>query len=65
MVEFESGVAWAILPITRIHSWVAEESQIQLLPVTLHNRGWMDNRQVCHERFKAIPKLDSLDVEKA
>jgi len=43
-VEFYSGVAWASLPITRIHPWAAEEAKVLWLLVTVHNRGWMDNR---------------------
>jgi len=65
MVEFDTAVTWASLPITRIHLRVAEESKRLWLPVTLHNSGWMDNCQVRHGSFRAIPILDSVDVEKA
>jgi len=51
--------------IMRIHPWVAEESKALWLPVTLHNRRWMDNRQVRHGSFKAILILDSVDVDQA
>jgi len=64
MVEFKNGVAWASLLITRIHLQVAEAFEIQRLPVTLHNRGCMDNRHVHHGNVNAIPILDSVDVEK-
>ena len=64
-VEFNTGVAWASLPITRIHLWVAEESQIQWSPATLHNTGRMDHRQVHQGSFKEIASLDPVDVEKA
>jgi len=63
-VEFDTGVTWTSLSIAKIHPWVAEESKIQRIPVTLHNRGWMDNRQVCHGSVNVIPILDSVDVEK-
>jgi len=55
MVEFNTGVAWAREPITRIHLRVAQESKIQRLLATLHNTGWMDNRQVCNGCCKAVP----------
>jgi len=64
-VEFHTGVAGASLLIPRIRSLAAEESQIQQLPATLHITGWMDNRQVRHGSFEAIPILDPADVEKA
>jgi len=64
-VEFDSGVAWASLPIMRIHLPVAEESKIQRLQATLHKTGWMDNGQVHHGSFEAIPILDPVDVEMA
>ena len=64
-VEFNSGVAWATIAIMSIHPWVAEESKILWLLVSLHNRGWMENRQVHHGSFEAILIVDSVDVEKA
>jgi len=65
MVEFDIAVAWASLPITRIQPRVVEESNIQWLPATLHNTGWMHNRQVHHASFQAVPILDPVDVEEA
>jgi len=64
-VEFKSGVAWASLPITRIHPWVALESEIQWLLTTLHNTEWLDPCQVSHGCFKTIPTLDPVDVGNA
>ena len=64
-VEFDSVVAWVSLPITTIHPRVGEESQALWILDTLHNREGMDNREVRHVSFKAIPILDSVDVEKA
>ena len=61
-MEFETGVAWVKLPVTRILTWVAEASKIQWLPATLHSTVHMDNCEVCHRCFKAIPTLDPLDV---
>jgi len=63
-LEFHTAVAWMSLSIARIHPRVAEESKIQQIPVTLHNRGWMDNRHVRHGSVNVIPILDSVDVEK-
>jgi len=62
-VEFDSGVAWTSLPVMRTHPRVAHASKRQWLPATLYNTGWMDYRQVHHGSFKAIPILDSVDVE--
>jgi len=63
MLELDTGVAWASLPITRIHLQVAQESKIQWLLATLHNTGWMDNHQVRLSSGKAIPILDPVDVK--
>jgi len=38
-VEFDTGVAWASLLITRIHLQVAYASKIQRLPATIYNTG--------------------------
>jgi len=62
-VQSNTRDAWASLLIMRIHPGVAQKSEIQLLPATLHNTGWMDHCQVHHLSFKAIPVLDPLDVE--
>jgi len=43
-VEFNSGVPWTILPITRIHLQVAQESKIQPFLATVHNTGWMEHQ---------------------
>jgi len=64
-IEFDTGVAWASLLITRIHPQVAQEFKIQSLPATLHNSGWMDHCQVHYGSFEAIPVLDPVDVETA
>jgi len=64
-VQFDNGVAWASQLSTRIQLRVAQESKIQWLPDTLHNTGWMDNGQVCHGSFEAIPILDPVDVNRA
>jgi len=64
-VEFYSRVAWASLPITRIHPGAAEESKIQRLLATLNDTGWMDNRQVRYGSYEGILILDPVDVEKA
>jgi len=63
MVEFHIQVAWASLPVTRIHPWLAPESKMQYLLGTVHNTEWMDHCQVCPGSFKAISILDSLNVE--
>jgi len=41
------------------------KAQIQQLPATLHNLGWMDHCEVCHGSVEAIPILDPVDVEEA
>jgi len=64
-VEFNTRIAWAGLPIARIHPPVAEESKIQWIMVTFHNTGWMDCRQVCLGSVKAILLQDAVDVEVA
>jgi len=65
IVESSTGVAWASLPITRIHLGAAQESNIQWLLPTLHNSGWMDHLQVRHGGVKAIPVLDPGGVQMA
>jgi len=64
-VEFDTGVAWASLLITRIHPQVAHISKIQWLLPTLYNTRWMDLRQVRHGTYKAIPILDPVNVKEA
>jgi len=64
-VEVNTGGSWPSLLITRSHQWVAQESNIQWIPATLHNPTCMDHRQVCHGSAKAIPILDPVDVEMA
>jgi hypothetical protein len=63
--EFDTGVAWASLPITRIHQRVANESTLQWLPATLHNTGCVSHCQACHGSFMAILVLGPVDVENA
>ena len=65
MVESDTGVASASLPIMRIHPAVAQESKVQWLPATLYNTGWMDHCEVRHESVEAIPILDPLDLAMA
>jgi len=65
MVELNSGVAQARLPITGSHMWVALESKIHWLPATFHNSRWVDHCEVCHESIEAISILDPVDVEEA
>jgi len=65
MLELDSRVAWASLPIMRFHSHVAPKSKIQQLLATLHNTGWMDCCQVCDGSFEVILILDPVDVEEA
>jgi len=63
MAEFDTGVAWAGTLITRIHPWVALESKIQWLPITLHNTGWIEYREVCHGCVKSILEPDTVNVK--
>ena len=65
MMEFQTAVTWAGLPIAGIHRWVSSKSKIPLLPATVHNTRWMDNWKVCHGSIEAIPILDPVDVEAA
>jgi len=64
-LEFNTEVAWASLPNTRIHLQVASESKIQWLPATHHNTGWMHHHQVRHGRFETIQILDPVGVQEA
>jgi len=64
-VEFNNGVAWVSLLITRIHRKEGQVSKIQWLPATLHNTGWLDHREEHPGSFKAISILDPVDVEMA
>jgi len=64
-VAFDTEVAWMSLPIRKIHLQVVQASPIQWLPVSLHNPGWRDDCQVHNWSFKAIPILNSVNVEKA
>jgi len=63
IVELDSRVAWASLPISRIHPQVAPTSKMQWLLSSLHNTGWQDVAQVCHGSFEAILILDPVNVE--
>jgi len=65
MMELNTGVAWASIPIMRIHSQLVPESKTQWLPAALHNPGSMDPCQVRHESSEAILILDSVDVAEA
>jgi len=57
-LEFDSGVAWAILLIMTIHQPVAQKSNIHWILATRCNMGWMDHHQVRYGSFKAILILD-------
>jgi len=64
-VECTSAVAWASLPITRIHPQVVSDSNIDYTPATLHHTRWMDHCQVHHGWFEAILIPDPVDIDKA
>jgi len=64
-LEFDPGVAWASLPITRISQRVAPKSKIQGSPATVHNSRSMDHCQVRHGSSEAMPIFDPVDVEEA
>jgi len=64
-MEFDTGVAWGSLLITRNHLWVAQKSKIEWLLATNHIAGWIDPCQVCDGCFQAILILHPVDVEKA
>jgi len=63
MVEFDTGVAWGSLPVTRIHLGVATESKTQWLLAIGPNTGWMDYHPASHGSVKAIPILDPLNIK--
>jgi len=54
MLELYTGVARARLRITGIHTRVASNSEIQWIPATVHNSGWVDDCQVCRGSIEAI-----------
>jgi len=65
MLELDTGVARAGLPIMGIHMRVASKSKIQWIPATLHNSGRMDHCKVYHGSVEGISVLDPVDVEEA
>jgi len=65
MLELETGVSQAGLPITRIHTRVAAKSKLHWIPATLHYSEQMEHWKVCHGSVEAIPILDPVDVEEA
>jgi len=65
MLELYTAVDWARLPIMGIHPWVASNSIIQWILVTLYNSGWMDNCQLCHGSIEVRSILDPLYVGEA
>jgi len=65
MVELNTGVAGAGLPITGTHTGVAPKSKIHWFPATLHNSRWADHCEVCHGSSDAISILDPVDVKEA
>jgi len=65
MVQLNTGVARARLPITEIHTRLAGKSKIHWLPATFHNSRWVDHCEVCHGNIEVILILDSVDVKEA
>ena len=51
--------------LTRIHMPVAQTSQIQWLPATLHNTGRKDDFEVHYGSIEAITLLHPVDVKEA
>jgi len=64
-LELNTGIAWARLLITRIHTRVAPKSKIHWLPATFHNSRWMNHCEICHWSIEAISILDPVDFEEA
>jgi len=64
-VELNTGVAWARLPITGIHTPVAPKSKQHWLPAPFHNSRWVDHCEVCHGCIEAILILNPADVQEA
>jgi len=64
-LELYTGVAWARLSFTGIHTRVASKPKIQRIPAAIHNSGWMDDSPGCHTSIEAILVLDPLNVEEA
>jgi len=62
-MKLDTRVAWARLPITRIHLCVAQKSRIQRLLDTIPNTGGMDHCQLCHGSIEANLILDPVYVE--
>jgi len=62
-LELDPGLPRAHLPITRIHTRVAEKPNIQRLPATLHKSRGVVHCEVCYGSVEAIPILDTVDVE--
>jgi len=65
MLNPNTGVARAHLPIKGIHPRVAQKSKIPWLLATFHNSRWMDQCEVCHGGIEAISILDPVAVEEA
>ena len=65
MLELNTWVAWACLPITGINMWVAPKSKMQWVPATFHNSRWMAHSEVCHRSIGAISILDPVEVYEA
>jgi len=64
-LQLYTGVAPAGRSFTGIHTRVASSPEIQWIPATIHNTGWMDDCQVCHGSIEVISILDPSDVEEA
>jgi len=65
IMELDTGVAWASLPISEIQPQVTAKSKLQWLLATLHNTGWMNHCQVHHGSFESFPILNPVDVNEA
>jgi len=62
MLEHDTGVQFASIPNTGLHTQVVPIFRIHWLPATVHNTGWMDHCEIWHEGMEAIPILNPDDV---
>jgi len=65
MVELDTGVDRACLPIMGTHMRVAPKSKIHWLPATFHNSRWANHCEVYHGSIEAILILDPMNVKEA
>jgi len=63
-VEFNTGVVWANLLLTRIQPQATHASMIQWSPATHHITGWIHHCQIRNWILKAILILDHVDIDK-